>query len=101
MTKRADTHFQPTFAEGILSRRRVIFADPMGDIKFLYNGKEKKIMKEKKLSEEKKEEIRELAANLFLCKVAISHPEEVVDPELIDRGLFSVIKRLNDLAEQA
>jgi hypothetical protein len=50
------------------------------------------------LTEEMKEEIRELSANLFLCKVAIHHPEEVVDPDVIDRGLFAVIKRLDKLA---
>lgn len=46
-----------------------------------------------------KERIKEISANLFLCKTAIAHNEEIVDPETIDKALYAIIKELDDLAE--
>lgn len=46
-----------------------------------------------------KERIKEISANLLLCKAAIAHNEEIVDPETVDRALFSIIKDLDALAD--
>lgn len=46
-----------------------------------------------------KERIREISANLMLCKTAIAHTEEIVDPDMVDKALFSIIKDLDNLAD--
>lgn len=49
--------------------------------------------------EDIKERIKEISANLFLCKTAIAHTDEIVDPETVDKALYAVIKELDDLAD--
>jgi len=46
-----------------------------------------------------KERIKEISANLFLCKTAIAHTEEIVDSEMVDKALYSIIKELDTLAD--
>lgn len=50
--------------------------------------------------EDIKERIKEISANLMLCKIAINQSKEVVDPEMVDNALFAIIRELDGLASE-